>query len=155
MFTRTQLGHIYQLQSHDDGKTWSDPSPTTLVHPDAPPMIFKLEGDKNLIAFIHNRPASHIHRNSDFNDRRELWVSRSEDGGLSWSEPRFVIADATQKIEGGFNWVEVSYGHLIVDGGQLNFVFNHKKKFILNIRFNKNDIPGFPTLTELKSLSAG
>ena len=26
----------------DDGRNWSYPAPTPLVHPDAPPMLFKL-----------------------------------------------------------------------------------------------------------------
>lgn len=37
LFARTEEGHLWQLRSQDDGKTWSDPFPTPLVHPDAPP----------------------------------------------------------------------------------------------------------------------
>jgi len=39
----------------DNGQTWSDPTPTTLVHPDAPPMLFHLADGKATVAFQHNR----------------------------------------------------------------------------------------------------
>ena len=103
MFCRNQLGFSQELRTFDDGKTWSDPVKTPLVHPDAPPMIYKLDGDQRLIGFIHNRNASHLHINNKFNDRRELWITLSEDGGRTWSEPRFIMADATE-LEEGRHW---------------------------------------------------
>ncbi|MCY2995966.1 MAG: exo-alpha-sialidase, partial [Planctomycetota bacterium] len=39
---RTCEGHLWELRSEDDGKTWTSPKPTPLVHPDAPPMLFPL-----------------------------------------------------------------------------------------------------------------
>jgi hypothetical protein len=47
-------GHIWEGRSGDDGRTWSDPKPTTLVHPDTTPMIFHFGDDHTLIVFIHN-----------------------------------------------------------------------------------------------------
>ena len=44
---RTAEGHIWESRSVDDGRTWSKPKPTRLIHPDAPPMIFHL-GDKSI-----------------------------------------------------------------------------------------------------------
>ncbi|MDD4108978.1 MAG: sialidase family protein, partial [Prolixibacteraceae bacterium] len=54
LMTRTPEGHLWGAWSNDDGKTWTDPKPTSLVHPDAPPMLFKLSDGKTLIAFHHN-----------------------------------------------------------------------------------------------------
>ena len=57
MFVRTEEGHIWETRSHDDGQTWSNPGPTALVHPDAPPMVFHLSAAHpgELLALIHNR----------------------------------------------------------------------------------------------------
>ena len=40
--TRTATGHLWGAWSEDDGKSWTYPKPTPLIHPDAPPMLFKL-----------------------------------------------------------------------------------------------------------------
>ena len=42
MFARVPSGRMWELRSADDGRTWSDPEPTVLRHPDAPPMVFWL-----------------------------------------------------------------------------------------------------------------
>ena len=88
---RSPEGHLWQARSLDDGRTWSYPAPTPLVHPDAPPMLFKLSDGATLAAFHHNR-----HHDLDYTglsgtkpelmaDRSELWVSLSGDGGRrSW-----------------------------------------------------------------------
>lgn len=39
------IGYRY---SDDDGKSWTYPKPTPLVHPDAPPMLFMLSDGKTL-----------------------------------------------------------------------------------------------------------
>ena len=100
LMARSPEGHLWQARSMDDGRTWSYPAPTPLVHPDAPPMLFKLSDGATLAAFHHNR-----HRDLDYTglssskpelmaDRSELWVALSSDGGRSWSAPRFLLANA-------------------------------------------------------------
>ena len=86
-------------ESADEGKTWTDPAPTPLVHPDAPPMLFLLADGKTLVAFHHNRHAKSQYVGLTANmegqkDRSELWVATSTDAGRTWSEPRFVLANA-------------------------------------------------------------
>ena len=77
---RTPEGHLWQARSSDDGRTWSYPEPTPLIHPDAPPMLFKLSDGAPLAAFRHIR-----HHDRDYSglsatkpelmvDRSELWV---------------------------------------------------------------------------------
>ncbi|MHC4399568.1 MAG: exo-alpha-sialidase, partial [Planctomycetota bacterium] len=48
-FVRTAEGHIRETRSTDDGKTWTEPKPTPLVHPDAPPMVFHLADGRTLV----------------------------------------------------------------------------------------------------------
>ena len=36
LMVRSPEGHLWQARSMDDGRTWSHPEPTPLVHPDAP-----------------------------------------------------------------------------------------------------------------------
>lgn len=151
LFSRVPSGRIWEMRSADDGKTWSEPKPTALVHPDAPPMIFKLADAKTLVAFIHNQPASR--RDSQNNaylqgDRRELWVSLSRDDGLTWSEPRFLLADAC-KPDPTRHWLEVSYCDLIVTGNELHLFFDHQKRQILYARFTEADLNRLPTRAEL------
>ena len=55
LMARSPEGHLWQARSMDDGRTWSYPAPTPLVHPDAPPMLFKLSDGATLAAFHHNR----------------------------------------------------------------------------------------------------
>ena len=149
MFNRVPSGRIWELRSADDGRTWSEPKPTTLVHPDAPPMISKLANDRTLIAFIHNRPAGHRHRNVQYHDRRELWFSLSNDEGITWSDPRFILADAAEPG----NWVEVSYADLIADGEDLHLFLDHQKRQILHFHFTENDLSLMPSRAEMSSIT--
>ncbi len=108
-----------KLVSTDDGKTWSEPKPTQLIQPDAPPMLFHLSDGKTLIAFHHNKyDPTQPHFNSRWG-RNELWFSASKDDGETWSEPRFVAAD----ISAGDRRA-ISYADLVVNGDTLNLFFS-------------------------------
>jgi predicted neuraminidase len=152
MFTRTSEGHVWVLRSEDDGRSWSDPRPTPLIHPDAPPMIFPLRrkpggGASELIALIHNRPAGHAWKIVG-RDRQDLWCCRSTDGGRTWTEPRFVMADAAESPRGR---KEVSYCDLLVDGDVLHLLLDHQKRQILHVRFTLSDLEKLPTKAEITS----
>ena len=144
IMARTPEGHLWQLYSDDDGKTWTDPRPTPLVHPDAPPMLFHLSDGKTLVAFHHNKydPAQ-PHFNSRW-ARNELWCSVSKDDGATWSEPRFVLADASPGDRR-----QVSYADLIVDGNCLHLFVSPNWEGALHIRFQETDLPGMPTTKDL------
>ncbi len=150
---RTLEGHLWESRSWDDGKTWSDFKATSLVHPYSPPMIFKLMDQKTLIAFIHNRTkqASDQINYPDPFERSELWICLSKDKGKTWSEPRFMLAN-TDEGAAGYGMVtgyEVDYGDLIVDGTDLHFFYDHRKRQVHHVHFREEDIMKLPTKKEL------
>jgi hypothetical protein len=153
---RTPEGHLWQTFSGDDGKNWSDPKPTVLVHPDAPPMLFPLSDGKTLIAFHHNR-----HHDLDYNglsgskkeimmDRSELWFSLSRDGGRTWSEPQFFLVNAlAEAYERHFRNYQCSYIDAFTDDGWLNIFIPHRWQRVLYARVRESDLSRFPVKQKL------
>ena len=149
---RSPEGHLWQARSMDDGRTWSYPAPTPLIHPDAPPMLFKLSDGATLAAFHHNR-----HHDLDYTglsgtkpelmaDRSELWVSLSGDGGRSWSEPRFLLANALQPaFDTPFRNHQCSYMDLFIDRGTVHLFIPHRWQQVTYLRFPENLLPDLPT----------
>jgi hypothetical protein len=152
---RTPEGHLWSARSTDDGKTWTDPAPTPLVHPDAPPMLFQLARRRLLVAFHHNRHAKSQYVGLTANmegqkDRSELWVSTSADAGRTWSEPRFVLANAlAPKKNNAWYDYQCSYADLIVDGDNLHLFFPHRWERVLHVRLKASAIPRLPTRSQL------
>jgi hypothetical protein len=155
MLGRTVEGHLWELRSADDGKTWSDPKPTSLIQPDAPPMIFKLSDNKTLICFHHNR--SHGERYAGLSaqdpamsDRSEIWFSVSTDDGRTWSEPRFVFANALAPGLGSyFRDYNCSYLDMVEDGNEIHLFVPHRWERVLHLRFRESDLKSFPTAKQL------
>ena len=152
---RTPEGHLWNLRSHDDGCTWTDPQPTPLIHPDAPPMLFKLSNG-DLAAFHHNR-----HHDLDYTglsgdkealmgDRSEIWVAISKDGGRTWGEPRFVFANALAlAYEMPFMNHQCSYIDAFVDEGVANLFVPHRWHQVLHLRIPEPALHELPTAVEL------
>ncbi|MBN2291680.1 MAG: exo-alpha-sialidase [Pirellulales bacterium] len=147
LFIRTAEGHIWESRTDDDGKSWSEAKPTTMVHPDAPPMIFKLGDGKTLISFIHNRydpKKPHFDKAA----RNELWCSISKDQGRTWSEPRFVFAGAT----GGKHIHSNSYIDMFADGTRIHIFLGQYGRQLLYLNFDESDIAKFLTENELAAV---
>ncbi len=154
---RTPTGKIWTSRSVDDGRTWLDPKPSTLVHPDAPPMVFHLSDQKSLITFFHNR-----HIKSQYTglsnamdgmmDRPEIWISLSKDRGRSWSVPQFLFANATKpdpKKNGWFNH-QVSYLDAVIDRGTIHIFCPHLWNRALYLHIEEKDLAILPTAQELR-----
>ena len=147
LMTRTCEGHLWGLWSEDDGRTWTHPQPTPLVHPDAPPMLCHLSDGKTLVAFHHNRY-------SDFNytglsaeksevmkDRSEIWLATSTDGGHTWSEPRFVFANAlSEAFSRPFRNFQCSYMDCVVSDGTIHLFVPHRWQRVLHLTIAESHI---------------
>jgi hypothetical protein len=154
MMIRTCEGHLWATRSTDDGKTWDAPAPTPLVHPDAPPMLFHLSDGQTLAAFHHNRhhDTSYVNlgENPGMQDRSEIWVSLSTDGGRSWREPRFVFANAAQpNLEGSWRNYQCSYMDMFVDDGVVNLFLPHRWQRCLHLQLPEAELQRLPTAEEL------
>jgi hypothetical protein len=148
LLVRTPTGFLWELRSKDAGRSWTEPKPTTLRHPDAPPMIFHLDAE-TLAVFHHNKQVSGAFAHES---RTELWVSLSQDEGHTWSEPRFVLANACEAavLNGWGGWSPmVSYVDLLVHGDTLDLFVDHQMRQVLQVRFSKGDLLNLPTAAEL------
>lgn len=148
LFSRTEEGHLWQLRSNDDGRTWSVPMPTPLIHPDAPPMIEKLSDGKTIMALHHNRGKGGFF---NIDDRSELWVALSHDGGVTWTEPRFLMSSATQttrKLAGNV-FSSITYCDLLAEDGIINIFLPHLWRQLLHVRMNESDLQRLPTRRDL------
>ncbi len=146
MLARTSEGHLWELRSNDDGKTWSIPKATVLVHPDAPPMLFHLSDGKTLIAIHHNR-FDPKHADYDQSARAELWFSISSDQGLTWSEPRFLLANV---LVGGNRNGNCSYVDMFTDGSDIHLFIPHCWYEVLHLKIKELDLGKFPTIAALR-----
>jgi hypothetical protein len=151
---RTAEGHLWASWSQDDGKTWTDPKPTPLIHPDAPPMLFHLSDGETLIAFHHNRSkiqtADLAGNRKQHLDRSEIWFALSRDGGHTWTEPRFVFATALKPFfDNPWRDYNTSYLDVIVDKGTLHIFCPHRWERVLYLRLAEQDLAKCPTKTAL------
>jgi acetyl esterase len=158
--TRTPQGHLFTAWSTDDGKSWTAPAPSTLVHPDAPPMLFPLSDGKTLAAFHHRkvprRGAGDLDEKAEnMKVRSEIWLATSTDEGRTWSEPRFVFANAAQpdlKV-GAWNY-QCSYLDGFTDDGVLHLFLPHRWQQALHLTINESALAELPTKAELAAAAA-
>ena len=155
---RTPAGQIWTSRSHDDGQSWSDPKPSSLVHPDAPPMVFHSSDRKTLINFFHNRHTGTQYTGlsgtmDGMKDRSEIWVTLSSDGGRNWSEPRFLFANATQmnpEKNGWFNH-QVSYLDAVINKGTIHIFCPHLWNRAVYLTLKESDLQKLPTKEMLQN----
>lgn len=159
MLVRTPEGHLWSTRSEDDGRTWSDPAPTPLVHPDAPPMLCHLSDGRTLAAFHHNRYSDRqydgLNDKADLmRDRAELWVSLSRDEGRTWGEPRFVFANAlTPTLENNWRNHQCSYCDVFVDDGVVNLFLPHRWQRALHLQMPETLLHRLPTAGDLAKMA--
>ncbi len=153
--SRTPQGHLFTAWSKDDGKTWTPPALSTLIHPDAPPMLFPLSDGKTLVAFHHNKVPTT--GNGELSDKAELmkmrsevWASLSTDEGHTWSEPRFVLANAVAPVHAvsGFN-SQCSYLDAFTENGVMHIFMPHRWQQVLHLSIREDALAKLPTKTQL------
>ena len=156
LMTRTPEGHLWQAWSEDDGATWSDPEPSSLVHPDAPPMLFELSDGATLVALHHNRfhdldyQGLITTKQEVTRDRGEVWVSTSTDGGLHWSTPRFLLTTAAlANRDSPFDNYQCSYIDAFADAGTLHMFLAHRWEQVLYLRIAEGALGALPTAADL------
>ncbi|MES2595332.1 MAG: exo-alpha-sialidase [Verrucomicrobiota bacterium] len=158
--SRTPQGHLFTAWSQDDGKTWTKPEPSTLVHPDAPPMLFPLSDGKTLVAFHHNKVPTT--GNGELSDKAELmkmrsevWASLSSDEGHTWSEPKFVMANAVAPVHkvSGFN-SQCSYLDAFTEDGTMHLFMPHRWQQVLHLTLREDALNKLPTKAQLAQLVA-
>ena len=158
LLCRSPEGHLWASWSTDDGRTWTAARPTSLVHPDAPPMITHLSDNKTLVCFHHNRFHDFNYTGLDTSkvainaDRSEIWVAFSKDCGETWSEPLFVYCNAVQHDESRqpfFN-NQCSYNDLFMDGDTLNIFVPHLWRQVLHLQIKEADLFKLSTRAEMQ-----
>ena len=149
LYLRAPGGCMYEKRTRDSGLTWSDTAEVPdLVHPDAPPMVFPLTQEDGLIAFIHNRyTAEHPYHYHP--DRNALWLATSHDAGQTWSEPRFILAQAKHTDNPLSLDPDVSYVDLLVDGPELHLFVSDGQHQVLYVRFRKDQLSQFPVAADI------
>ena len=157
---RTPTGRLWEARSQDDGKTWSKPKPTALVHPDAPPMLFHLSDRTTLIAFHHNRHIKTQYTGlsgtmDGMRDRGEIWISLSRDGGRNWSTPQFLFANALAPNPDKSGWFNhnVSYLDAVIDDEVIHLFCPHLWNRALHLTIRERDLGLLPTEDQLRQLT--
>ena len=113
-------------------------------------MVFPLTDRKTLVAFHHNRYTGGETHHPSGGDRSELWASLSHDGGMTWSEPRFVLANAAAPGHfGAFADSSVSYVDAIAESGTLHVFISHQFRQVLHVHFPEASLRAFPARKEL------
>lgn len=158
--SRTPQGHLFTAWSRDDGRTWTKPAPSPLVHPDAPPMLFPLSDGRTLVAFHHNKVP--VTGNGDLDDKAEnmkvrsaIWAATSTDEGHTWSEPRFVLANAVAPVHkvAGFN-SQCSYLDAFTQDGVMHIFMPHRWQQVLHLTIEESALAKLPTAADLRKLAA-
>lgn len=174
---RTCQGHLWDMRSDDDGRTWGTRENTGLVHPDAPPMVYRLSDGKTLIALHHNRAVmrsvyemvhsewatkpsptaaevevrkKNPHSLNDWVSRSEIWFSLSRDGGKTWSEPRFMFANVlAETLDDPNPNYQCSYVDLFTDKGNIHLIFPHRWQRVIHLTFPEDKLDSFLTREQL------
>jgi len=82
--------------------------------------------------------------------RSEIWAATSTDGGHTWSEPRFVFANAAQadlKV-GAWNY-QCSYLDAFTEDGVLHLFLPHRWQQVLHLTIQEAALATLPTEAQL------
>lgn len=156
LLVRTPTGRLWDSRSLDDGRTWAEFKPTSMIHPDAPPMLFPLSDGQTWVNLHHN-----VHSQSAYEglhgkmegmkDRGQLWASLSRDSGRTWSDPGFLCTMARRPVTGVnpfFNY-QCSYVDGFADPPFLHLFMPQGWNRVLYLRMEEDQLSELPTAQEL------
>ena len=91
MFCRTGGGSQYVGYSSDNGETWSELQPSTLVSPLSPATIERIPWSGDLVCVWNDHSGEHPF---PAGKRTPLCLATSSDGGKTWSKSRLIEGNA-------------------------------------------------------------
>ena len=156
VLARTPTGRLWHSRSLDDGRNWSEFQPTSMINPDAPPMLFPLSDGQSWVNLHHN-----VHSQGSYEglhgkmegmkDRGQLWASLSRDGGRSWSEPGFLCAVARRPDtdSNAFLNFQCSYVDGFTDPPFLNLFMSQFWNRVLHLKIEEDRLSELPKAREL------
>jgi len=111
--------------SEDDGKTWTKPAPSSLVHPDAPPMLsHSRRQDARCLSITtkcRTRCGDLDEKSENMKVRSEIWAATSTTAGNTWSERDSSFANAGPGGSQSAAWnYQCSYLDAFTDDGVLH-----------------------------------
>ena len=121
-------------------------------------MLFQLSDGKTLVELFHNRHHGPREYNADefqddrqMADRSEIWAAFSTDEGRTWSEPRFVFANALEwhPMMSGWRNHQCSYVDMFVDDGMVHLFVPHRWQRALHLWIKESDFRALPDKAEL------
>lgn len=90
MIIRTQVGVIYESFSENQGQTWSEAKPGSVVAPEAPSTLKRIPGRPDLLLIWNNNPEA----TENYRARRTpLTAAISRDSGKTWENPKNLESD--------------------------------------------------------------
>jgi sialidase-1 len=92
MMMRTQMGTVYQAESKDGGKSWSQGVPSPVQAPESCPDLIQVPRTGDLL-LINTGVKFDPKWASHYGQRTPLSVRFSKDDGKTWSAPRHIDAD--------------------------------------------------------------
>ncbi len=155
LLARTPSGALWDSRSLDDGRTWRDFRPTSMVHPDAPPMLFPLSDGQTWVSLHHNVHSESVYRGlagttEGMKDRGQIWASLSADFGRTWSEPGFLCAMArAPEYDIHFRNYQCSYLDGFADAPVLHLFMSQCWDRVLHLQIREGDLRDLPTAKEL------
>lgn len=156
LLARTPSGRLWDSRSFDDGKNWEEFKPTSMINPDAPPMLFPLSDGKTWVNLHHNVHSESFYRgligtSEGMKDRGQIWVSLSEDFGRSWSEPGFLCSMArAPEYKSHFRNYQCSYIDGFADAPHLNLFMSQCWDRVLHLQIKELDLRDLPTAKALE-----
>ena len=87
--------------------------------------------------------------------RSEVWASLSTDEGHTWSEPRFLLANAAAPVHkvSGFN-SQCSYIDAFTENGVMHFFMPHRWQQVLHLTIKEDALGKLPTKAQLQKIAA-